>query len=275
MHIDAHQHFWQYDPFRDQWIDDSMAILKRDFLPADLKPLLGENNFNGCIAVQADQSEAETEFLLQLAKENDFIKGVVGWVDLRSPELGERLRYFSGFPKLKGFRHIVQAEPDGFMLRHDFKAGIKALAAYGFTYDLLVYPSQLKAAVELVNLFPDQPFVLDHMGKPAIKEKKQREWKEHISQLAQAPNVYCKVSGLVTEAAWNQWGERDFRPYLDHVFDVFGTDRLMTGSDWPVCLLSASYQQVMALNNNYLAAFSSEEQEKVLGKNALRFYNIS
>jgi L-fuconolactonase len=275
MHIDAHQHFWYYDPFRDQWIDESMAILKRDFLPAELKPLLAENDFGGCVAVQADQSEAETDFLLKLADKHDFIKGVVGWVDLCSSDIAKRLIHFARFPRLKGFRHIVQAEPDDFLLREDFKAGIRALAAHGFTYDLLVYPKQLQDAVELVQQFPDQPFVLDHMGKPLMKEGKIRDWEDNIRRLAQASNVYCKVSGLVTEAACRQWEEKDFHPYLDVVFDVFGVERLMIGSNWPVCLLSADYQQAISIINHYLAPFSAAERGKVLGENAVKFYNIS
>lgn len=275
MKIDAHQHFWYYKPDRDQWIDDSMAVLKKDFLPADLKPLLEENNFDGCIAVQADQSEDETSFLLKLADENDFIKGVVGWVDLRNLRIEERLNHFAGHKKLKGFRHIVQAEPDDFMLKDDFQRGIKALGEHGFTYDVLIYPSQLPAAIELVNFFPDQPFVLDHMGKPEIKNQYLGLWKEQISILAQAPNVYCKISGLVTEAAWHSWERKDFTLYLDEVFDAFGTDRLMVGSDWPVCLLSASYLQAISIVNEYIGQFSASEKAKVMGENAHRFYKIS
>lgn len=274
MHIDAHQHFWHYNPTRDQWIDDSMEVLKRDFLPADLKPLLDENGFEGCIAVQADQSENETEFLLKLAGNNDFIKGVVGWVDLRDPRIEERCHHFAVYKKLKGFRHIVQAEPDDFMSRSDFQRGIKALVGENFTYDILVYPSQIRAANELVNRFPDQPFVLDHIGKPDIRNKKVDLWKEQIAILAGAPNIYCKISGLVTEAHWHQWDKKDFMLYLDEIFDAFGTDRIMIGSDWPVCLLSASYHEVIAIVKEYLEQFSAVDKAKIMGENALSFYKV-
>jgi len=242
MRIDAHQHFWHFNPVRDAWITDAMAVLKRDYLRTDLGPELARHRIDATIVVQADQSEAETGFLLDLAERHSFIAGVVGWVDLRSPNLRQRLEHFSKYDHLVGFRHIVQAERDDhFLLQHDFLRGLRQLQPYGYTYDLLVYPRQLPAAVELAARLPEQAFVLDHAGKPEIRSGHRGGWKQHIRELAAHPNVYCKLSGLVTEADWNNWTPEQCKPYLDCVFEAFGPSRLMFGSDWPVCLLAASY----------------------------------
>lgn len=275
MRIDSHQHFWKYNPVKDTWITDDMNILKQDFLPGDLHPLLQHNNIDGCVAVQANQSEAETEFLLQLAQENDFIKGVVGWVDLRADNLEERLEYFSENKKLKGFRHIVQAEPeDDFLLREDFCKGIKMLTKYNFTYDILIFPKQLKNAVAFVKNNPQQPFILDHISKPDFKKGNFSQWEKDIRSIASFPNVYCKVSGMVTESNWNNWKENDFEYCLDVVTEAFGMDRLMFGSDWPVCLVAASYQETANIVHRYYSKFSINEQEKLWSKNAIDFYHL-
>jgi L-fuconolactonase len=274
MKIDAHQHYWRYDPQRDSWITPEMAILRRDFLPADLAGELRSTGIQASIAVQADQSEAETLFLLQLAERNPEIVGVVGWVDLCSPGLRVRLEHFSRFPKLVGFRHIVQSEPDDrFLLRGDFLRGVALLSEFAFTYDILIYPNQLPAAIELAQELSDQKFVLDHMAKPRIKSREIRDWASNIKELAELPNVYCKISGLVTEAEWKKWKPTDFKPYLDVVFEAFGAQRLMFGSDWPVCLLSGSYTGVMALVDDYMSGFSQSDREAVFGLNAQRFYD--
>src|SRR5690348_4432340 len=245
MKIDSHQHFWRYDAARDAWITDSMAVLKRDFLPEHLAPELMANGIDASIAVQADQSEKETTFLLELAEKNGRIAGVVGWVDLLSPAVAERLEYFSHFSKLRGFRHIAQSEPDDrFLAREDFVKGVAQLRPFGFTYDILVYPKQLAAAIDLVSQLPEQRFVVDHLAKPEVKSGKTSPWAEQIREIAQNKNVFCKISGLVTEANWKQWKPGDFNPYLDVIFNAFGADRLMFGSDWPVCLLAATYGQV-------------------------------
>jgi L-fuconolactonase len=227
------------------------------------------------MAVQADQSEDETLFLLEHASANDFIKGVVGWIDLRAENVEERLEYFSGFYKLKGFRHVVQVEPeDDFLLRNDFCRGISFLGKYKFTYDILVFPKHLPYVVEFVKRFPEQPFVIDHLAKPCIKDKKTDEWKNDIKQLAQFPNVYCKLSGMVTEAALSSWAIDDFKPYINIVLESFGIDRVMFGSDWPVCLLAASYEQcceVLEKNTEYLSA---DDKKKIWGVNAIQFYNL-
>lgn len=273
--IDSHQHFWKYHPIKDAWISDDMKIIKRDFLPKDLKPLLQENGIDGCIAVQADQSEDETLFLLELAKDNDFIKGVVGWVDLKSPDLKSRLDYFSQFKKLKGFRHIVQAEPeDDFLLNTDFCNGIAQLEQYNFTYDILILPKHLTVALEFVKRFPNQKLVIDHLAKPNFKNKEFSVWEKGIREIAKCENVYCKVSGLVTEADWDNWSETDFKYCLDVVTEAFGIDRLLFGSDWPVCLLAGNYNQILEIVSNYFCNYSITEQEQFWSGNAIHFYNL-
>jgi L-fuconolactonase len=273
--IDAHQHFWHYDAVEYAWIDDSMAALQRDFLPHDLKPLLHQLGFDGCIAVQARQTLEETRWLLELARRNDFIRGVVGWVDLRSPNLAEQLGELTRNPKLVAVRHIVQAEPDDeFMLRPDFRRGIAQLAEFGLVYDLLVYPRQLRAAARLVRQFPWQRFVLDHIAKPLIAQAAIEPWSTDIRALAQLPNVWCKVSGMVTEARWNRWRPQDFHPYLDLVFDAFGHQRIMIGSDWPVCTVAADYGSTMRIVTDYIAQLPSAQQDAILGGNCAGFYPL-
>lgn len=273
--IDSHQHFWKFDPVRDAWIDDSMAVIQRDFLPADIQPLLSENGITGCVAVQADQSEAENKFLLNLAEQNDSIKGVVGWIDLQSGNIQEQLSMYSQFKKMKGFRHILQGEKQrDFMLRPAFKHGIAALHPFGFTYDILIFPDQLEYSKTFIKAFPYQPFVIDHIAKPYIRDKKIDDWKKDITALAQFTNVSCKVSGMVTEANWKNWKKEDFKPYLDVVVEAFGMKRLMFGSDWPVCLVAASYAEVVKLVGEYFSSFSKDEQDDFFGGNAMRFYNL-
>jgi len=275
MRLDAHQHFWKFDPYRDSWIDETMGVLKRDYLPSDLKPLLTTNSIDGCIAVQADQSEQETEFLLHLAEQFDFVKGVVGWVDLRDKNLEKRLEYYSQNQYFKGLRHIVQAEKQDFLLLKDFQNGISKLSRFDLTYDILIYPFQLNAAIELVKQFPKQQFIIDHIAKPEIRNQKISDWKIGIQLLAQNPNVACKISGLVTEADFTNFSPSDFTPYLDIVFECFGEDRIVFGSDWPVCLVAATYQDVLLLIEEYTAGFSEEQNKKLFGGNAARIYKIT
>jgi L-fuconolactonase len=275
MKIDSHQHFWRYDAARDAWITKSMAVLKRDFLPEHLAPELAANGIDASIAVQADQSENETAFLLHLAEQEKRIAAVVGWVDLLSPRVTERLRYFSQFSKLRGFRHIAQTEPDDrFLAREEFIRGVAQLGMFGYTYDILIYPKQLPAAIELVARLPEQGFVIDHLAKPEIKSGKTSPWASQIREIAQHKNVFCKISGLVTEADWQLWKFDDFTPYLDAVFSAFGADRLMFGSDWPVCLVAATYSQVKELIQKYVGEFSQADQEKIFGGNAAHFYGL-
>ena len=275
MNIDSHQHFWTYNPARHGWIDDNMGVLKRDFLPEELAGELDAAKIGASIAVQADQSEQETLFLLDLATRSRSIAGVVGWIDLASPAIDERLRFFSQFEKLCGFRHVVQSEPDDrFVVQPDFMRGISRLQEFGFTYDILIYPRQLPAAIELVGKFPGQRFVVDHLAKPEIKTKNIATWARHLGDIARSANVYCKLSGLVTEADWRRWTPTDFDPYLEVVFEAFGADRLMFGSDWPVCLLAASYQQVKQIVEEYVDRKAPTEREKIFGANAIRFYDL-
>ena len=274
MRIDSHQHFWKFDPIRDAWIDASMEKIARDFLPEDLKPLLDQSKIDGCVAVQADQSETETDFLLDFAGRYDFVKGIVGWVDLRSPQLSERLEHYCNNSFFKGVRHIVQAEKDGFMLQESFLKGIQQLKDFNLTFDILIFPHQLEEAVALVKKNPEQAFVLDHIAKPYIKDKKIDQWAKHINQLAVHQNVYCKLSGLLTEADWNHWQEEDFTAYLTVIMKAFGADRLMYGSDWPVCLLAGSYPHVVRIVENFISSLSTDDQKKIMGQNAHHFYNL-
>ncbi|WP_207422506.1 amidohydrolase family protein [Desertivirga brevis] len=275
MKIDSHQHFWKFDPVRDSWINDDMKVIQRDFMPEDLLTTLKENGLDGCITVQSDQSEVENSFQLNNAEQYDFIKGVVGWVDLQAENVQERLEYYTQFPKLKGFRHVLQGEPQrDFMLRAAFKYGIGLLTKYNFTYDILIFPDQLAYSTEFVAAFPDQPFVVDHIAKPYIKDKKIDDWKKDIKALSQFENVYCKISGMVTEADWKNHSAADFKPYIDVIVEAFGTDRIMYGSDWPVCLVAESYTGVLNLVKDYFSQFSKAEQDKFFGNNAVKFYKI-
>jgi len=272
--IDTHQHFWNYDPKTHDWINEDMKLIRKDFLPADLAPILKENNVNGCIAVQADQTDAETQILIREANQNSFIKGVVGWVDLNSIEIEAALDSYTDTKILKGFRHILQAEPKGFMLAPSFKKGIDALAKYNYTYDLLIYASQLKEAKEFISNHKEQPIVIDHLAKPNIKEGEWESWKKDINEIAQYPNVYCKISGMTTEANWNSWTMETLKPYIDKAVEAFGTDRIMFGSDWPVCLLASSYSKWLETLQNYFNTFSIDEQASFFANNAIKFYKL-
>ena len=272
--IDSHQHFWRYDAARDGWITDDMRAIRRDFLPPDLEPVLEANRIDGCVAVQADQSLDETRFLLDLARRHRFIKGVVGWVDLRSPQIDASLDEFCAEPLFCGVRHVAQAEADDFLEREDVVRGIGRLARRGLTYDILIVERQLSAAIALASRLPDQRFVLDHLAKPRIKDRVIEPWRGAIRELARRPNVCCKLSGLVTEADWHHWQPGDLRPYLDVVFEAFGPDRLMWGSDWPVCLVAAPYERVLETIVEYASALSVTEQGALFGRNAERFYGL-
>ncbi|MCH7410765.1 amidohydrolase family protein [Belliella sp. DSM 111904] len=275
LKIDAHQHFWKYDSHKHAWIEDSMSVLKSDFLPKDLIPLLEKSNLDGCIAVQADQSDEETEFLLDLAQGNSIIKGVVGWTDLQSSQLETKLETYASRPLLKGFRHVLQdEEDDAYILRADFMKGLKLLSKFSYTYDILIFPKQLSTAAEAVSQLPHQAFVLDHIAKPSIGGNDMETWKKGIKQLAQYENVSCKISGMVTEAKWGTWEYNDFVPYMDFVLEQFGSDRLMYGSDWPVCTLSGSYDAVQSIVTQYISKLSRTEQASIMGGNAVKFYKI-
>ncbi len=272
--IDTHQHFWNYDPVIYDWITEEMSAIRKDFLPGDLAGVLKDDKVDACVSVQANQTEAETEWLVQMADENDFIAGVVGWVDLRSDIIEERLQYFSQYKKLKGFRHVLQGEEPSFMLQESFLNGISKLNEYGFAYDILVFPHHLESVLQLVKKFPDQRFVIDHIAKPCIKEGKIDEWKAGMEEISKHKNVYCKLSGMVTEADWKNWTNTDLTPYLNTVVNCFGTDRIMFGSDWPVCLVASSYNRWLNVIREYFASYTIDDQEKVFSKNAVRFYHL-
>jgi L-fuconolactonase len=275
LRIDAHQHFWRYDPAELAWIEDSMSRLRRDFLPYDLAPLLRENGIDGCVAVQARSSRAETEFLLALAARHPIVSAVVGWVDLCAPDVDAELERLRENAALAGFRHIAQSEPDDrFLVSPAFTRGIARLARHGFSFDLLIVPRQLPAAIELARAFPAQRFVLDHIAKPEVARGTREPWARDVRALAVLPNVWCKLSGLVTEADWTGWKPDDFRPYLEVILEAFGSARLMIGSDWPVCLLAASYPRALGLVRNFIATLSADEQDAILGGTACAFYGI-
>lgn len=275
MRIDSHQHFWQYDPAEYAWMTDGMAALRRDYLPSDLLPLLQQTGLDGTVAVQARQNLKETAWLLALADGNPFIRGVVGWVDLRSLAVRDELARFARHPKFVGVRHIVQDEPDDhFLLRPEFLRGLEALAEFDLVYDLLVYPQHLPVAAQLVQQFPRQRFVLDHLAKPFIRAGVLSPWEDDLRALARFENVVCKFSGMVTEAAWRQWRVEDFAPYLEIALDAFGTQRLLFGSDWPVCTLSADYADVVELARYHARGLGAEAQDQLFGQNAEAFYRL-
>ena len=276
MHIDAHQHFWIYSRGEYGWIDDSMAALCRDVLPNHLQPELDSNGFHGSVAVQVRQTLEETRWLLELAESSKWILGVVGWVDLRSPEIRPQLEALTRNPKLVGVRHIVQSEPDDrFLLQPDFLRGISALEEFDLAYDILIYTKHLPVAAEFVQRFPRQRFVLDHLAKPPIKSGDIDFWAQGIRRLAEFPNLSCKLSGLVTEADWQGWEPEQIVPFLDVAFEAFGTDRIMIGSDWPVCLVAATYARWVELVKTYLLRQRPDCRDNVLGGNAQRFWRLA
>jgi L-fuconolactonase len=275
MRLDSHQHFWSYSEAEYDWIDERMARIRRDFSPQDLEPILRRNGFDGSIAVQVRQSLEETEYLLGLSDRHDFIKGVVGWVDLRSPSARRDLERFSEHPRFCGVRHIVQAEPDDrFLLREDFLEGVGILRDLDLTYDILVYHRHLPAVVEFVERFPEHRLVLDHVGKPAIVKAELEPWASAIRKLGKRENLYCKVSGMVTEADWRGWKKSDFTLYLEIVLESFGSGRLLFGSDWPVATLAASYEEVAEIVDDFLSPLSPADRDAVFGANAARFYGL-
>jgi L-fuconolactonase len=275
VRIDSHQHFWKYEPREYDWIDERMGVLKRDFLPRHLRPELEQAGFHACVAVQARQTLEETRFLLALAEQHAFIAGVVGWVDLRAADVAAQLERFAGERKLVGIRHIVQGEADDrFLLRPDFCRGIEVLESRGLAYDILIYPRHLPVAFEFARRFAQMRLVLDHLAKPDIKGGDVRVWARDLRTLAALPHVFCKLSGLVTEADWQRFSPEAIQPCLDVAFDCFGPERLMIGSDWPVCTLAADYARTMGIVLDFLERRTPSERDAVLGGNAARFYQL-
>lgn len=275
MRIDSHQHFWRYTSAEYGWIDESMSALRRDFLPPDLRREMVGAAVDACVAVQARQTLGETRWLLELADAYPFIAGVIGWIDLQADDAADQLERFVDHPKLVGVRHSVQDEADDrFMLRPLFRRGISLLEDRDLTYDILIYPKHLPVAAELVSRFTRQRFVLDHLAKPNIRAGEMREWQEGIRALAKFPLVFCKLSGLVTEADWTRWTLDDLRPYLDVAFECFGAHRLLIGSDWPVCTVAAAYGRSMKVVDDYMADRPAHERDAVMGANAARLWRL-
>jgi len=273
--VDAHQHFWIYNQEEYKWIDESMVKLRRNFLPSNLNRVLKRNGIDFCVTVQARQTLQETKWLLELAQNNSFIKGIVGWVDLKSGSMEQDLEKFAAYKKFKGVRHVLQDEDDDrYMLRLDFKQGLRQLEKYGLTYDILIYPRHIKYACNLVYEFPHQKFIIDHLAKPLIKESKIEPWKKDMQKLAREDNVLCKLSGMVTETNWDSWKQEDFVPYMETLLEVFGPNRLLFGSDWPVCTVAAKYRQVLKIVTNFISSLSQAEQAHIMGQNAIDFYNL-
>ena len=275
MIIDSHQHFWNYEAEKHSWIDDEMSVIRRDFLSDDLQKVFDENGVDACVAVQADQTTEETDFLISLAENNNFIKGVVGWVDLRSESIEEDLLKYKKYDVVKGFRHVVQGEQDhNFMLRPEFLRGIDLLGKYDLCYDILIFPHQLGATLELVKKFPNQKFVIDHIAKPYIKDGFFEGWAVMMREIAKHQNVYCKISGMITEADYKTWTPEQVHPYMKLVLESFGASRVMYGSDWPVCLVAGNYSMVKALVTDFITDLSQEQQNAIMGGNAAKFYNL-
>jgi Predicted metal-dependent hydrolase of the TIM-barrel fold len=275
MVVDAHHHFWRYSPAEYGWIDDGMAALRRDFLPADLQREMGAAGVDAVVSVQARQSIEETRWLLALAAQKPFIAGVVGWVPLVSPTVAADLAQFASHPKLVAIRHVLQDEPDPlFMLRADFQAGIRALRAHNLTYDILIYHRHLPQTIELVDRHPSQAFVVDHMAKPAIEQGNVEPWARGMRELARRPHVCCKLSGMVTEIGRPHWTVADLRPYVDVVLEAFGADRVLFGSDWPVCLVACGYARWLEIVQELIAPLSPSERAAILGGNARRVYRL-
>ena len=275
MVIDSHQHFWNYDPAEYDWIDDSMQTIRSDFLPGNLEQTIGAAGVGGVITVQARQSLTETGWLLEMARQHSFIKGVVGWLPLCNRDIEQLLGRFADEILLKGLRHVIQGEPDPeFMFRSDFNNGVTLLKKYQLVYEILVVERQLPNTIRFVDKHDEQVFVLDHIAKPLIKSNILSPWKENIQELAKRQNVSCKISGMVTEADISAWTASQLRPYFDVVLEAFGPDRLLFGSDWPVCLVATTYQQWIELVRENISTFSASEQTKIMGGNAARIYNI-
>jgi L-fucono-1,5-lactonase len=274
MKIDAHHHFWKYSAAQYEWIGDALSVIRRDFLPSDLEKEIRAAGIDGVISVQARQTLEETRWLLAMAAQNEFIKGVVGWVPLTNPSIREELELLGDDPRLRAVRHVVQGESDGYLLRNDFNAGVSVLRELGLAYDLLICERQLPEAIHFVDQHPDQIFVLDHLAKPLVKENRLDPWRQNIKELARRENVYCKVSGLVTEADFEAWTEAQLQPYFETALEAFGAERLMFGTDWPVCLVACPYRRWYDIVCRFAASLSSEEEMSLFGRAAARAYGL-
>jgi L-fuconolactonase len=273
--IDTHHHFWKFTDAEYGWISDKMKVIRRDFLPADLHKELKSAGVDGAISVQARQTVQESDDLLAYAEKNDFLKGVVGWVDLRDKNCDKDLERLAKHKKFKGVRHVIQDEPDdNFILGPAFNEGIKKLAKYDLRYDILIFEKHLKPSIKFVDQHPKQVFILDHIAKPRIKDRILSPWRENMIELAKRPNVYCKISGMLTEADWDKWTAADLAPYFDSTLQAFGPKRLMIGSDWPVMLVAGKYKQWIDMVKQVVSRYSAAEQDRIFYKNAVEAYKL-
>ena len=274
--IDSHQHFWEVGRFEYPWMSSNLGVLYRDYLPDDLEPVIRHNNIDQTVLVQASNSIAESRWLLELAAANSFIGGVVGWVDLMSPDIEEQLQELSADPKFKGVRHLVESEPnDDWLVQPAVLSGLNRLAAHGLSYALLVHTRHLKYVPRVAESCPDLALVIDHLAKPAIARNEIKEWSNTLAAVAKFPNINCKLSGLVTEADWNSWQTDDLRPFVARGLELFGAERMMFGSDYPVCLLSATYDRVLESFQEMLKDLSDLDREKIFSTNAAKFYRLN
>jgi L-fuconolactonase len=276
MPIDAHHHFWRYSPAEYGWITDSMSVLRRDYLPEDLRREANAVGIDGVVSVQARQTLQETDWLLDLAEQNaDFIRGVVGWVPLVSDTVEHELGRYAGRSKLKAVRHVLQDEPDdNYMLRDDFNRGVAMLKDHDLRYDILIFDRHLPQAIRFVDRHPKQTFILDHIAKPRVRDGAISPWRENLKELARRPNVYCKLSGVVTEADHRTWTPQQLRPYLDAALDAFGSRRLMFGSDWPVCLLACGYRRWHQIVRDFASKLTPDEQDRIFELTAVEAYGL-
>jgi L-fucono-1,5-lactonase len=273
--VDSHHHLWKYNPHDYVWMTGEMEWLRRDFLITDLKPLMRETGVTGLVTVQARQMIDETEWLLDVAKQQQEIRGVVGWVPLVDEDVGDTLAKFAANPALKGVRHVLHDEPDDdYMLRPDFDRGIGQLRQFGLTYDILIFERHLPQTIRMLQRHPDQVFIVDHIAKPRIRDGVVSPWRERLMELASYPNVFCKVSGMVTEASWHEWTERDLAPYFDVVLKAFGPERLMFGSDWPVLNLASDYRSWVEVFLRLISTLSPHEQARMCGATAVEAYRL-
>lgn len=273
--IDAHHHFWKYDPVEYDWISDDMKAIRRSFLPDDLNAEIKRAGVDGVVSVQARQTVEETKVLLGFAQQHDFIRGVVGWVPLTDPKVYTVLDQFAGNKHLKSVRHVIQGEPDEhYILRADFNAGIRVLQHYGLAYDILIFERHLPQTIQFVDKHPHQVFIVDHLAKPRVRENVLSPWRENIHELSKREHVYCKISGLVTEADYHNWTEERLQPYMETVLQAFGPRRVMFGSDWPVCLVACTYQRWFQIVTRLVSKLSPDEQAQVMGGTAIRAYRL-